>query len=99
MKKILTGITAVLAGLIVIDYIDMEERRNNRAVERRIREALQQFAELDGCRQPFGRHAHRLIACMMLPGSRAGSASGGTASSRRDSVMTSANTGAATSLP
>ncbi|MBU2582951.1 MAG: Rne/Rng family ribonuclease [Alphaproteobacteria bacterium] len=29
-----------LAGLIVIDYIDMEERRNNRNVERRIREAL-----------------------------------------------------------
>jgi len=29
-----------LAGLIVIDFIDMEERRNNRHVERRIRDAL-----------------------------------------------------------
>ncbi len=29
-----------LAGLIVIDYIDMDERRNNRAVERRLKEAL-----------------------------------------------------------
>ncbi|MFN0190703.1 MAG: ribonuclease E/G [Aestuariivirga sp.] len=29
-----------LAGLIVIDYIDMEEKRNNRAVERRLKEAL-----------------------------------------------------------
>ncbi|MGO9944180.1 MAG: Rne/Rng family ribonuclease, partial [Rhodoblastus sp.] len=29
-----------LAGLIVIDFIDMEESRNNRAVERRIKEAL-----------------------------------------------------------
>ncbi len=29
-----------MAGLIVIDFIDMEERRNNRAVERRMKEAL-----------------------------------------------------------
>ncbi|MCH9808576.1 MAG: Rne/Rng family ribonuclease [Alphaproteobacteria bacterium] len=29
-----------LAGLIVIDFIDMEERRNNRNVEKRIRDAL-----------------------------------------------------------
>ena len=29
-----------LAGLIVVDFIDMEEKRNNRAVERRIKEAL-----------------------------------------------------------
>ena len=29
-----------LAGLIVIDFIDMEEKRNNRAVERRLKEAL-----------------------------------------------------------
>ena len=29
-----------LAGLIVIDYIDMEERRNNRSVEKRLKEAL-----------------------------------------------------------
>ncbi len=29
-----------LAGLIVIDFIDMDENRNNRAVERRLKEAL-----------------------------------------------------------
>jgi ribonuclease E len=29
-----------LAGLIVIDFIDMEDRRNNHAVERRLKEAL-----------------------------------------------------------
>ncbi|MCW6507153.1 Rne/Rng family ribonuclease [Lichenifustis flavocetrariae] len=29
-----------LAGLIVVDFIDMEEGRNNRAVERRIKDAL-----------------------------------------------------------
>jgi ribonuclease E len=29
-----------LAGLIVIDFIDMDERRNNRAVERKLKEAL-----------------------------------------------------------
>lgn len=29
-----------LAGLIVIDFIDMEENRNNRAVERRVKDAL-----------------------------------------------------------
>lgn len=31
-----------LAGLIVVDFIDMEESRNNAAVERRIKEALKQ---------------------------------------------------------
>ena len=31
-----------LAGLIVIDFIDMEENRNNRAVEKRMKEALSQ---------------------------------------------------------
>src|SRR3546814_311406 len=29
-----------LAGIIVIDFIDMEDRRNNSAVERRLKEAL-----------------------------------------------------------
>ncbi|HWT30027.1 MAG TPA: ribonuclease E/G, partial [Propylenella sp.] len=29
-----------LAGLIVIDFIDMEEKRNNRAVEKRLKESL-----------------------------------------------------------
>ena len=31
-----------LAGLIVIDFIDMEENRNNRAVERKLKECLQE---------------------------------------------------------
>jgi len=31
-----------LAGLVVIDFIDMEESRNNAAVERRLKEALKQ---------------------------------------------------------
>ena len=29
-----------LAGLVVIDFIDMEEKRNNRAVEKRVKDAL-----------------------------------------------------------
>src|SRR3569623_846366 len=29
-----------LAGLVVIDFIDMDENRNNRAVERRLKDAL-----------------------------------------------------------
>ena len=29
-----------MAGLIVIDFIDMDERRNNRAVERKLKECL-----------------------------------------------------------
>jgi ribonuclease E len=40
-----------LAGLIVIDFIDMEENRNNRAVERRMKEAL----KLDRARIQVGR--------------------------------------------
>ncbi len=43
-----------LAGLIVIDYIDMEENRNNRAVERRIKEALKN----DRARIQVGRISH-----------------------------------------
>ena len=31
-----------LAGLIVIDFIDMDEKRNNRTVERRLKECLQE---------------------------------------------------------
>src|SRR4029079_6210324 len=31
-----------LAGLIVIDFIDMDENRNNRSVERRLKECLKQ---------------------------------------------------------
>jgi len=40
-----------LAGLVVIDFIDMEESRNNRAVERRMKEAL----KTDRARLQVGR--------------------------------------------
>ena len=43
-----------LAGLIVIDYIDMEEKRNNRSVERRIKESLRH----DRARIQVGRISH-----------------------------------------
>jgi ribonuclease E len=43
-----------LAGLIVIDFIDMDENRNNRSVERRIREALKN----DRARIQIGRISH-----------------------------------------
>jgi ribonuclease E len=43
-----------LAGLIVVDFIDMEESRNNRAVERRMKEALRN----DRARIQVGRISH-----------------------------------------
>ncbi len=43
-----------LAGLIVIDFIDMEEKRNNRAVERRVKEALR----FDRARIQLGHISH-----------------------------------------
>ncbi len=43
-----------LAGLIVIDFIDMDERRNNRLVERRLKEALRN----DRARIQVGRISH-----------------------------------------
>ncbi len=43
-----------LAGLIVVDYIDMEENKNNRAVERRLKEALKN----DRARIQVGRISH-----------------------------------------
>jgi ribonuclease E len=43
-----------LAGLIVIDFIDMDEKRNNRSVERRLKEALKQ----DRARIQVGRISH-----------------------------------------
>ncbi len=43
-----------LAGLIVIDFIDMDEKRNNRTVERRLKEALKQ----DRARIQVGRISH-----------------------------------------
>jgi ribonuclease E len=43
-----------LAGLIVVDFIDMEEYRNNRSVERRMKEALKN----DRARIQVGRISH-----------------------------------------
>ncbi|MET0867931.1 MAG: Rne/Rng family ribonuclease [Pseudorhodoplanes sp.] len=43
-----------LAGLIVIDFIDMDEGRNNRAVERKMKEALKS----DRARIQVGRISH-----------------------------------------
>ncbi|MEC8676064.1 MAG: ribonuclease E/G [Pseudomonadota bacterium] len=43
-----------LAGLIVIDFIDMEERRNQNAVERRMKEAMRH----DRARIQLGRISH-----------------------------------------
>ncbi|MGH6855143.1 MAG: Rne/Rng family ribonuclease, partial [Aestuariivirga sp.] len=43
-----------LAGLVVVDFIDMEENRNNRSVERRLKEALKN----DRARIQVGRISH-----------------------------------------
>jgi ribonuclease E len=43
-----------LAGLIVIDFIDMEEKRNNRSVERKMKDALKN----DRARIQVGRISH-----------------------------------------
>src|SRR6476661_5271272 len=43
-----------LAGLVVIDFIDMDEKRNNRSVERRLKEALKN----DRARIQVGRISH-----------------------------------------
>ena len=43
-----------LAGLIVIDFIDMDEQRNNRAVERRLKDCLKN----DRARIQVGRISH-----------------------------------------
>ena len=43
-----------LAGLVVIDFIDMDEHRNNHAVERRLKEALKS----DRARIQVGRISH-----------------------------------------
>lgn len=43
-----------LAGLVVIDFIDMDENRNNHAVERRLKEALKS----DRARIQVGRISH-----------------------------------------
>ncbi len=43
-----------LAGLVVIDFIDMEEKRNNRSVEKRLKDALKN----DRARIQVGRISH-----------------------------------------
>ncbi|MDQ0317709.1 ribonuclease E/G [Amorphus orientalis] len=43
-----------LAGLIVIDFIDMEEKRNNRSVERKVKDCL----KVDRARIQVGRISH-----------------------------------------
>ncbi|MBN9047022.1 MAG: Rne/Rng family ribonuclease [Rhizobiales bacterium] len=43
-----------LAGLIVVDFIDMEEKRNNRAVEKRLKDCLKD----DRARIQVGRISH-----------------------------------------
>ncbi|MGQ3675191.1 Rne/Rng family ribonuclease [Xanthobacter sp. TB0139] len=43
-----------LAGLIVVDFIDMEEKRNNRAVERKLKDCL----KTDRARIQIGRISH-----------------------------------------
>ena len=52
-----------LAGLIVIDFIDMDERRNNRLVERRLKESLRH----DRARIQVGRISHFGLAGDVAP--------------------------------
>lgn len=63
-----------LAGLIVIDFIDMEENRNNRAVERRLKEALR----FDRARIQLGRISHFGLMEMSRQRLRAGVLEGST---------------------
>jgi ribonuclease E len=63
-----------LAGLIVIDFIDMEESRNNRTVERRLKEALKN----DRARIQIGRMSHFGLLEMSRQRMRAGVIEGST---------------------
>ncbi len=63
-----------LAGLIVIDFIDMEERRNNRSVERKIKECL----KTDRARIQVGRISHFGLLEMSRQRLRAGMLEGST---------------------
>jgi ribonuclease E len=63
-----------LAGLIVIDFIDMEENRNNRAVERRLKDALKN----DRARIQVGRISHFGLLEMSRQRIRAGVLEGST---------------------
>jgi ribonuclease E len=64
-----------LAGLIVIDFIDMEESRNNRSVERRMKEALKN----DRARIQIGRISHFGLLEMSRQRIRTGVLEGSTA--------------------
>ena len=63
-----------LAGLIVIDFIDMEERRNNRAVERKLKDSLKN----DRARIQVGRISHFGLMEMSRQRLRAGVLEGST---------------------
>jgi len=63
-----------LAGLIVIDFIDMEEKRNNRAVERRLKEKLKD----DRARIQVGRISHFGLLEMSRQRMRSGMVEGST---------------------
>jgi len=65
-----------LAGLIVIDFIDMDERRNNRLVERRLKEALRN----DRARIQVGRISHFGLLEMSRQRLRTGMLEGSTTS-------------------
>ena len=64
-----------LAGLIVVDFIDMEESRNNRAVERRMKDALRN----DRARIQIGRISHFGLLEMSRQRIRTGVLEGSTA--------------------
>jgi ribonuclease E len=63
-----------LAGLIVVDFIDMEESRNNRSVERRLKDALKS----DRARIQVGRISHFGLLEMSRQRIRAGVVEGST---------------------
>ncbi len=65
-----------LAGLIVIDFIDMDEHRNNRLVERRIKESLRN----DRARIQVGRISHFGLLEMSRQRLRTGMLEGSTSS-------------------
>jgi ribonuclease E len=65
-----------LAGLIVIDFIDMDERRNSRLVERRLKESLRN----DRARIQVGRISHFGLMEMSRQRLRTGMLEGSTSS-------------------
>ncbi len=65
-----------LAGLIVVDFIDMEEKRNNRSVERKLKECLRN----DRARIQVGRISHFGLREMSRQRLRTGMIEGSTCS-------------------